>query len=104
MDAETLEKAFNDLLALVPLATTSEVLEEVATSIDVDVTAVAGNRAQILRIVIRRLNSDDFDTVVNREDLIIQNLTRMRTHLGFDPVPNMNVDQVWSTCGRYRPW
>ena len=86
MDAPALEKAFNDLLALIPLAKSSDVLEEIATSIDLDVTAVVGNRSRLLRNVLLYLNSEEFDAEATREQLIAINLMRMRTHLGFDAV------------------
>ena len=91
MDADQLEEQFNRVLALLPLAKDAGVLEEIATNLDVDIGADAGNKKALQRKIILVLNSDDFDQKADREGQILSARDKMLTHLGFDPGDNNNL-------------
>ena len=77
-----IEDVFYQLLSLVPMAKEAGVLEEIATSIDVDTTTFQGDMRRLVRAILNRLNSDEFDQDGDRERLIRENSTRLATHLG----------------------
>ena len=80
-----LEDELDQLVALVPMAKTMEVLEEVATTLDVDVTTevAAMSRRGVYRKVLNLLNSVEFETAADRAHKIQTCLATMSTHLGF---------------------
>ena len=80
-----LEDELDQLVALVPMAKTMEVLEEVATTLDVDVTTevAALSRRGVYRKVLNLLNSVEFETAADRAHKIQTCLATMSTHLGF---------------------
>ena len=89
---QNVQEVFYQLLSLIPMAKTAEILEEIATSIDIDFTAVAGDRAALVRLLMLHLNSANFDNEPDREDLILENFDRLQDHLGFKtPKPDPNA-------------
>lgn len=82
-----LDEEFDKVLALIPMAKEQEPLEEIATTLDLDITAEreAANKRAIQRKILNHLNSTAFDEVVDRERLILSALETMNTHLGFQP-------------------
>ena len=82
-DAVPVQDKFFELLSLTPIAKTAEVLEEIATNLDVNFEDVAGDKAVLMRLLMRHLNSDDFDQDPNRDDRIEVNFDRLEQHLGF---------------------
>ena len=89
---QNVQEVFYQLLSLIPMAKTAEILEEIATSIDIDFTAVAGDRAALVRLLMLHLNSANFDNEPDREDLIRENFDRLQDHLGFKtPKPDPNA-------------
>ena len=84
-DNADIEDTFLQLMSLVPMANDAGVLEEIATSIDIDITGVAGNVRRLTRLVLLQLNSDDFDNSPDRDNLIETNFDRLRIHLNVQP-------------------
>ena len=88
MEAAQLNEEFDKVLALIPMAKEQEPLEEIATNLDIDVTAevAAGNKRAIQRKILNVLNSQDFDEHADRERLILSARDTLNGHLGFtDP-------------------
>ena len=88
MEDEQLEQQFDQVLALIPMAKEAEVLEQIATSLDLDLTQLAGNKRGLQRILITHLNSEAFDGHTERGKLILSARDTLRQHLGFEPEDN----------------
>ena len=86
--AEQLEQQLDQVLALIPMAKEAEVLEQIATSLDIDLQPLAGNKRALQRKLITHLNSEDFDGHAERERMIISARDKLREHLGFEPEEN----------------
>ena len=86
MDPAELDEQFDKVLALIPLAKEQEPLEEIATTLDVNVAdeIAAGNKRAIYRKILAHLNSADFDGEAERERLILSVRDTIQAHLGFD--------------------
>ena len=87
MDAAELDEQFDKVLALIPLAKEQEPLEEIATTLDVNIAdeIAAGSKRAIYRKILAHLNSPDFDNAAERERLILAVRDTIQAHLGFDP-------------------
>ena len=87
MEAAFVEEEFDKILALIPMAKEQEPLEEIATTLDINITAEAaeGDKRKIQRKILNYLNSDAFDEVADRKRLINSVHDTMNAHLGFVP-------------------
>ena len=92
MSAADLEDELDQLVALIPMSKALAPLEEVATTLAVDITAEVadGNRRPIYRKILNLLNSAGFETADDRDHKIRTCLATMSTHLGFSaPGPTL---------------
>lgn len=85
MDADELNDQFDRMLALLPLAKDVEVLEEIATNLDIVMGENAGNKRALQRQIILKFNSAEFDALEDREGQIVSARDKLLTHLGFEP-------------------
>ena len=85
MEAALLNEEFDKVLALIPMAKEQEPLEEIATNLDIDVTAEVAerNKRAIQRKILNFLNSQEFDVHADRQRLILAAQDTMNEHLGF---------------------
>ena len=88
--AEGVEENFNRVLALIPIIQTTETLEEIATLLDIDLQEIAGNKKMLQRRILNLLNSDAFDQVAERGQLISSALETLQDHLNMPPLDGDN--------------
>ena len=84
--AEELEEKFNRVLALVPIVQSAETLEQIATLLDIALQTIAGNKKMLQRSIINVLNSEAFDEVAERAQLISSALDTLQDYLN-RPLP-----------------
>ena len=77
--ADLVEESFNRVLALIPIIQTTEPLEEIATALDIDLQDIAGNKKMLQRRILNLLNSDPFDQLAERAQLISSTLDILHT-------------------------
>ena len=100
MDATLLEEQFERVLALIPVVKNVEQLEQIATRMDIDMTDIAGDRKALLRKIMTYLNSEDFETVEDRERLILTTRDSLLSHLGFMPeLENLGSEDFYPAHG-----
>ena len=65
---QPVDELYDQLISLLPMAKDIEVLEEVATSLDLDVALAGGDRRRLVRVVINHLMSEDFDADKDQDE------------------------------------
>ena len=84
--AITLEDGIAEVLSLLPMIKESEPLEEIATSMHIDLGAITGNRKALYRAITNYINSDVFDALEdNGTAHIMAAKDVLRGHLKLDP-------------------
>ena len=85
MNTNPVEDPHDRLLALLPVAKNAEILEQIATSMDVDMAGIAGNRKALLGKLLVHLHSPDFEALAEKDRLVQEAITALMEHLGFMP-------------------
>ena len=86
---DPVEDPHDRLLALLPVAKNAEILEQIATSMDVDMTGIAGNRKALLGKILVHLHSQDYENMAEKDRLVQEAIAVLMEHLGFRNDQNM---------------
>ena len=90
------EAQLDRLLTLIPQARTVEILNQLATTLDLDATEEVrdDDRRALYRKILGYLNSEDFEGIPNRLYLVTTCLHALMNHLGFAPPGPPDLDDV----------